>query len=112
MKQYQHCLEKYAALDNCEDLSPPMLDYLRDRWRTLYFEATDIRLHEVAILQPLLEVNSETGDYAVNELIHQVRGGLRNGLSSSGSGESSDGSLSDGSGGVVSAVESGGWVAG
>ncbi len=85
-----------------------MLDYLRDRWRTLYFETTDIRLNEVAILQPLLEVNSETGDYAVNDLILHVRGGLRNGVSSSGSGVSSDASLSDASGGVVLAVDPGG----
>ena len=108
MKQYQHCLEKYAALDSCDDLSPPMLEYLRDRWRTLYFEATDIRLNEVAILQPLLEVNSETGDYAVNELIHQVRGALRNGslppLSSGGSDDSSF----DASGDVVSVGSSAG----
>ncbi|NQV26367.1 MAG: hypothetical protein HQ518_18585 [Rhodopirellula sp.] len=108
MKQYQHCLEKYAALDTCEDLSQPMLDYLRDRWRTLYFEATDIKLNEVAILQPLLEQNSETGDHTVHGLIQHVRGVLRNGslppFVSGGSDDSSFGSCGD----VVSVESSGG----
>ena len=85
MKQYHNCVEQHAALDECNDLSPAMIEYIRQTWRDLYRDTTNLELNEAPLLRPLLEQNAETGEHTVEALIRHVRGVLRNGSIAGGS---------------------------
>ncbi len=90
MRQYHNCVEQHAALDDCNDMSPAMIDHFRQTWRDLYRDTTNLELNEAPLLRPLLEQNAETGEHTVEALIHHVRGVLRNGSNAGGSSESSE----------------------